>query len=167
MMKRHNFTVLLLAALLFCPPAHAAKPAPDFSLPGTQGEVSLAELHGQVVYLDFWASWCTPCRQSFPWMDAMQTKYGSRGLQVIAVNLDKEAAKRDEFLTATNPHFTIAYDPEGGVAENYEVMGMPSSYLIGRDGNIHYNHIGFREKDQGKLEQQILELLSVPQESAQ
>jgi peroxiredoxin len=96
-------------------------------------------------------------------MDEMEAKYGPRGLTVIAVNLDKDEGKIKEFLSATHPRFTIAYDPEGTVAEHYKVTGMPSSYLIGRDGTLQVSHVGFRDKDKAVLERQIVELLAESQ----
>lgn len=92
-------------------------------------------------------------------MNELQKKYGKQGLEIIAVNLDKDRSSIKEFIAATQPQFTIAYDPEGTLAERYEVMGMPSSYLIDRNGKLHSTHIGFRDKDKAKLEQQIIQLL--------
>jgi len=148
------FSLLFLSGVLV-----AAEPAHDFSLQGEKGSVSLSQYKGQVVYLDFWASWCGPCRQSFPWMNEMQQRYGAKGFKVIAINLDKEKALRDKFLEAVPAKFTIAYDPDGKVAEQYRVQGMPSSYLIDRNGNIYTHHLGFREKDAAELEKTIQSLL--------
>jgi len=159
-MKSRLLRLVLACGMLLSPLANAApSAAADFTLDGVDGKVTLSELRGKVIYLDFWASWCTPCRQSFPWMNDMQEKYGKQGLKVIAVNLDKENELAKEFIAATKPHFTIAFDPEGSVAEQYQVMGMPSSYLIGRDGKLHGSHIGFRNKDKAELEKNIAELI--------
>jgi cytochrome c biogenesis protein CcmG/thiol:disulfide interchange protein DsbE len=136
-----------------------AADAPDFSLPATDGTVKLADLKGQVVYLDFWASWCSPCRKSFPWMNEMQRRYRARGLTVVAVNLDKDRALAQQFLAAMHPMFTIAYDPEGKVASRYDVQAMPSSYLIDRSGRVVSRHLGFREDDKAAMEQTIRALL--------
>jgi len=150
----------LICGMLFTPYIHAAQSAAaDFTLDGPDGQVELAKLKGQVVYLDFWASWCTPCRASFPWMNEMQQRYAKQGLKIVAVNLDSENDKAREFISATHPNFTIAFDPEGTVAEQYEVKGMPSSYLIDRQGKVHSSHIGFRAKDRAALEQSIVEML--------
>ncbi len=151
--------IAALLVFLTAPLSHALEAAPGFTLKGLESEVSLAEQQGKVVYLDFWASWCTPCRQSFPWMNELKARYGDKGLKIIAINLDKNREESQPFLDATQPEFTIAFDPEGKIAEAYQVMGMPSSYLIDRHGQLHHSHIGFRNKDKAALEQQIEELL--------
>lgn len=137
----------------------AEVPAHDFSLPGVAGTVSLSQYKGQVVYLDFWASWCGPCRQSFPWMNMMQQRYGDKGFKVIAINLDKEPALREKFMAQNPPKFTIAFDAEGVVAEKYNVQAMPTSYLIDRQSNIHSHHFGFHDKDSSRMERKIESLL--------
>lgn len=153
-----SLPLLLLLIAIFSPCSFAAE-APAFQLP-TDGEtVSLEKLRGKVVYLDFWASWCSPCRKSFPWMNQIQSKYKDKGLVVLAVNLDKSKDKADSFLKEFDRNFVVAFDPEGKTAENYKVMGMPSSYLIDRNGQLQMSHIGFRESDTDKLETHIRELL--------
>lgn len=156
-----SLSVFIALGLTLLTPAftYGQTAAPDFSLPGDSGVVTLSEHHGEVVYLDFWASWCPPCRESFPWMNDLQKQYGKQGLKIIAVNLDKDRSDVESFLTATPPGFTIAYDPDGTVAERYGVQGMPSSYLIDRNGNLRGTHIGFRDKDKAELEQKIIQLL--------
>lgn len=152
-------TILLALLLLATPLTYALDTAPDFSLEGISAPVNLAEKRGKVIYLDFWASWCAPCRKSFPWMNQLKSRYGAQGFEVIAINLDKTREESEAFIAATRPEFTIAFDPQGESAEEYKVMGMPSSYLIGRDGTLHHSHIGFRDKDKATLELQIEELL--------
>ena len=151
-------TTLVLATTIFSPLWFAAD-APTFELPADENTISLNQLQGSVVYLDFWASWCTPCRKSFPWMNKIQSKYKDKGLVVVAVNLDKSKSKADDFLKEFDRNFIVAFDPEGKTAESYKVMGMPSSYLIDRKGQLHLSHIGFRESDTEKLESKIRELL--------
>ena len=133
--------------------------APNIRLPTIDGEVSLADLKGKVVYLDFWASWCVPCRASFPWMAEIKHRYGAKGLEIVAVNLDKDRALADAFLEDMEINFVIAFDESGKSAESYELRGMPGSYLIGRDGSIQASHLGFRDKDKSKLESVIKVLL--------
>jgi thiol-disulfide isomerase/thioredoxin len=134
-------------------------PAPAIDLPGQAGTVSLAALKGKVVYVDFWASWCGPCRKSFPWLNEMQAKYGARGLQVIGVNLDKKRAEADKFLAEVPARFTIAFDAKGDTGWAYGLMGMPSSYLIGADGRILLTHTGFRDEQRKELEAAIVAAL--------
>src|SRR4051812_16001142 len=82
----------------------------------TAGALDLARYRGKVVLVDFWASWCEPCRHSFPWLNAMQAKYADRGLVVIGVNVDRERADADRFLRDVPAKFQIVYDPEGTLA---------------------------------------------------
>ena len=138
----------------------SADSAPEFKLPGQNGVVDLSALRGQVVYLDFWASWCSPCRKSFPWMNEMFNKYNADGLKIIAVNLDKDRGAIDTFLSSNPTQFTVAFDPDGRVAKTYKLVGMPSSFLIDRSGNLKETHIGFREKDKHELESKIKNLLA-------
>ncbi len=155
---------LLLATLACCGAARAIQPgatAPDLQLPGLKEAVSLAQLKGKVVYVDFWASWCGPCKQSFPFMNQLQSKYGSQGLEIIAVNLDARRGDVDSFLTEVPAQFTIALDAKGESARRFEVKGMPSSVLIGRDGKVFALHTGFRGEDRTRIEQGIVDALAV------
>jgi thiol-disulfide isomerase/thioredoxin len=136
----------------------AALRAPKFSLPGrSQQIVTLDSLDAKVVLVDFWASWCVPCRQSFPWLNALREKYGAKGFVAIAVNVDKDRAAAEKFLAANPASFTIAFDPAGKTAEAFHVSAMPSSYLIARDGTILIRHQGFDPKKTADLETRIAE----------
>jgi thiol-disulfide isomerase/thioredoxin len=149
---------VMLAAALGASSASALEkgaPAPQFDLQGLDGAVKLAKLQGKVVYVDFWASWCGPCRQSFPWMNEMQAKYGARGLQVVGVNVDANNADARQFLASTPARFTIGFDPQGATPRSYGIKGMPSSVLIGPDGKVLLEHSGFRDADRAELESKI------------
>jgi len=135
--------------------AIAAETAPNFKVPTAKGTLTLADLKGKVVYLDFWASWCPPCRKSFPWMNEMERRYSRQGLTVIAINLDKDRDLAAKFLNEVPADFTVAYDPQGTVAESYHVPGMPSSFIIDRNGRIQAIHIGFRDEDTADLEETL------------
>jgi thiol-disulfide isomerase/thioredoxin len=129
--------------------------APQFELQGLSDAVQLAKYRGKLVYVDFWASWCGPCRESFPWMNQMQEKYGARGLQIIGVNLDARNADARQFLAAMPARFVIGFDPQGATPRDYGIKGMPSSVLIGPDGKVLYAHSGFRDADRAELENKI------------
>jgi len=157
-----HLSVMLVSLCLFLASASGfadISKAPAIHLPAIDGEVDLAQLEGKVIYLDFWASWCDPCRDSFPWMAEMKEKYGARGLEVVAVNLDKERVLADKFLKNMTVNFVVAFDASGDSAAKYGLRGMPGSYLIGRGGNIQASHLGFTDKDKTKLEAAIKVLL--------
>lgn len=147
-----------IASLLFVFSVQAVSLS-DISFKTKDGAIKLSDYKGKVIYLDFWASWCVPCRKSFPWMNHIQKKYGNKGFKIIAVNLDQEPDKAKAFLDKIPANFTIAYDPEGVSATAFKVKGMPSSYLIDRSGKITFSHIGFREKEIPAMEQKIKQLL--------
>jgi cytochrome c biogenesis protein CcmG/thiol:disulfide interchange protein DsbE len=117
--------------------------------------LDLTAFKGQVVYLDFWASWCAPCRESFPWMNRLQRELGHDGLVVIAVNVDRVRADAERFLRAHPAQFRILYDPDGLLPEKFGVRGMPTSFLIGRDGRVQSRHEGFLLRDRDALRQQV------------
>ena len=113
------------------------------SVPVRAASLDLATYRGKVVYLDFWASWCTPCHLSFPWMNDVQATYGAEGLVILAVNLDRDRAKADDFLATDRGQLNILYDPKGDIAKQFNVKDMPTAVLIGRDGKAHAVHSGF------------------------
>lgn len=135
--------------------------APAFELPTAGKPVRLADLKGQVVYVDFWASWCVPCKLSFPFMNDMHAKYGPLGLTIVAISVDRKREDADRFLRATPARFVIAYDAEMKVADLYQPKGMPTSYLIGTDGKVRAVHGGFRLDDREKIEKEIRAALGV------
>jgi len=133
--------------------------APDFKLEGQEKTIQLSKYLGQIVYLDFWASWCQPCRKSFGWMNKMQSLYGKEGFKVIAVNLDESRTKADKFLEQIPAGFDVAFDPQGITAESYNVKAMPSSYLIDKQGQVVHTNLGFRGNDEDALEEKIRGLI--------
>ena len=124
--------------------------APDFSLPSIHADqpaIVLKELAGKSVYIDFWASWCAPCLKSLPLYNALYHKYKDQGLVVIAINVDNPVEDGLDFLIDTPLDFLIPADPDGETAELFEVIGMPTSYLIDPDGTVSLVHMGFRDGD--------------------
>jgi cytochrome c biogenesis protein CcmG, thiol:disulfide interchange protein DsbE len=122
--------------------------------------IDVSEFRGRVLYLDFWASWCAPCQQSFPWMEEMKGSYGAQGLTVVAVNLDQHRADAERFLARFHPTFDVRFDPQGAAAERFKVQGMPTSVIIDRQGVVRFTHIGFRPVDRAIYENQLREVLA-------
>jgi len=141
--------------------------APDFrttTLEGNSQSVpfQLNQLRGQVVYLDFWASWCVPCRISFPALDQLHKKYRGRGFEVVAVNKDVVAADIGRFLARIPVGFTLVADPGDRIVSAYQVKSMPSGFLLDRKGRVRYVHEGFRSDSAAQIEAQIIDLLKEP-----
>ena len=164
MVSRSKALALILSALALSAGSVSAQEvgsrAPAFDLATSAKPVRLGDLKGQVVYLDFWASWCAPCKQSFPFMSEMQAKYGARGFTVIGVNVDQKREDADKFLASTPAKFTVGYDTSGKVAEVYQPKGMPTSYLIGADGKVRAVHVGFKDSQREQIEREIQSALA-------
>ncbi len=137
---------LLLALLLLAAGAAVAARA------GADPALDLARYRGRVVLVDFWASWCSPCRSSIPWLNAMQAKYAGQGLVVIGVNVDKERAEAERFLAETPIHFEVVYDPDGRLPAQYQVPVMPSSFVFDRSGTLVVRHAGFLSAKRAEYE---------------
>ena len=121
-------------------------------------ELDLENHQGKVVYLDFWASWCKPCQRSFPWMNDLLKKYPAENFTVITVNLDAEAEAMHQFLGKVPAEFDIYHDPSGQIAEQFEIEGMPTSYLIDSSGKVVKKHVGFYVGYIERYEREIEEL---------
>ena len=122
--------------------------------------LDLNDYKNKVVYIDFWASWCGPCRKSFPWMNAMQAEYQTQSFTVLSINLDHSKDLAAKFLLTNPADFPIIYDPKGKLAKKFKVRGMPSSYLINKAGEIVSAHVGFNTSKQMKYEAEIKTLLA-------
>jgi len=152
LMNLKFFHTALIALLIQATPVWAAetgKQLPDLGLAEVQ------KTKGQYIYIDYWASWCGPCRQSFPWMNALQAKLGPKGLKVVAVNVDAKRADADRFLSHTPAQFTIAYDPQGESAKKLAIKTMPTSMLVSPEGRVLFVHSGFRTDETLQLEARI------------
>ena len=140
-----------------------AVPAPELALPviaNGEGTTDLNALKGRVVYVDFWASWCGPCRLSLPALDAIYRELHKEGFDVIAVTVDVVEEDALDFLTRYPVSYPIAIDTEGDTARAWEVDGMPSGYLIDASGNVRAVHVGFKRGEEIELRNAILELLN-------
>jgi cytochrome c biogenesis protein CcmG/thiol:disulfide interchange protein DsbE len=163
-MIKNAFRTAALAAGLMCSAGTWAlepgQAAPALELAGVGSPVSLAKLQGKVVFVDFWASWCGPCKQSFPWLNEMQAKYGAKGLQIVGVNVDTKRADADKFLSEIPANFRVAFDAQGDSPKRYQIKGMPSSVLVGPDGKVIKVHSGFRPEERQELEAAIVAALA-------
>jgi thiol-disulfide isomerase/thioredoxin len=142
--------------------ADLARPLPACNLKLLDEERSL-DLHrynGQVIYVDFWASWCTSCAQSFPFLNALHRQFAGKGLFIVGINVDENLVDARAFLRTTPAAFAIAADPNGVCPSLFEVPAMPASYLIDRTGKIRYVHLGYREKDQTVIVKHVESLLA-------
>ncbi|MDB0051381.1 TlpA family protein disulfide reductase [Gammaproteobacteria bacterium] len=138
--------------------------APIFDLPSIYADhpaISSASLEGKTVYVDFWASWCAPCLSSLPLYNDMYHKYKDQGLEIVAINVDNPIEDGLDFLLDTPLDFLIPADPDGEAAELFEVIGMPTSYLIEPDGTVKLVHMGFRSGDIEMIEEAIQDSLGV------
>jgi thiol-disulfide isomerase/thioredoxin len=127
--------------------------------------LGLDSLQGRVVLVDFWASWCGPCRHSLPWLDRLVSKYADDGLVVLTVNVDKKKEKADAFLAKHGGSFRVVYDPEGRIAHAYRLKAMPTSFVYDRAGRLRQSHLGFQEDQAYEMEKYVAGLLAEEEES--
>ena len=157
---KYQFVLLIFGHYFLSPDIALAQKAPEFNLASDRGSVVLSRLKGRVIYLDFWASWCKPCRQSFPFMNELHARYDNQVLVVIAINLDEEKKNAATFLQNYPADFLIAYDMNGDTPKKYGLTVMPSSWIIDRQGNIIRHDIGFKESDRDAIETTIRQTLA-------
>jgi cytochrome c biogenesis protein CcmG/thiol:disulfide interchange protein DsbE len=141
-------------------------PAPDFQvtpMTGAMGTISLKQLHGQVVLLDFWGTFCEPCKKSFPKLEELNRKYARDGLRVIGISEDEDDDKDKipGFAKAYGAKFSLAWDGDKSVARQYKPETMPSSFLIDKDGVVRFAHVGFHDGEEIEVENELRTLLGV------
>jgi cytochrome c biogenesis protein CcmG, thiol:disulfide interchange protein DsbE len=164
MKKTQQAFAALVASVLFLP--HACAVEVGGSLPNTHitrdgKPFDVAKLTGtdKLVYVDFWASWCGPCKQSFPWMNEMHAKYAGDGLTIVAINVDAREEDAKKFLSSSPAKFMLAFDSKGESPKLFGVKAMPTSYLANAQGKIIHVHSGFRDSDRAALEAAIVAAL--------
>lgn len=162
--RESHFTLVIffvLAALIASPssaPAGKGKtPQTIAVLDSLTGGSAISR--GSVVYVDFWASWCVPCRRSFPWMKELMERHGDKGLQVVTINLDRDTASAYKFLEETKSSLPVVYDAEGKLAQLYDLDVMPTSFVYARDGSLKLRREGFDPKEIESVEKLIRTLI--------
>ena len=157
------FVLVALFALVTVFSAYSAEPrkaAPDFTLKSKSGEnIRLQEQQGSVVLINFWASWCAPCREEFPHFEALQQQYADLGFTILAVNVDQEPGKADDLLNEIPVSFPVLYDHNNKVSKLYDVKAMPTTIIVDRDGNKRLTHYGYRTGDEAKYKTIVKALL--------
>lgn len=148
----------LLTTVAAAAPA-GTDPAPDTIAALQSVANDSLPLAGRVVYLDFWASWCVPCRKSFPWMQTLVEKYHRSGLEIVTVNLDHDPAAGRKFMKEMHSTLPVVFDSTGVLAKRFNLEVMPTSFIYGRDGKLKTRHAGFYPKDSDDVEAQIHTLL--------
>lgn len=157
----------LLAGLLLMAGAPASAtgpvntPAPDFTLKATDGEnLRFAEYRGQVVLVNFWASWCGPCRQEMPLLDQLHKKYAPLGFTVLGVNVDQDAKQARAMLDKVPVTFPVVLDSQSAVSKSYQVVAMPTTVIVDRSGNARYVHHGYKPGDEAEYLKHVRALLA-------
>lgn len=163
MFKLTRFAVATALSALFTVSVHAQNiegAAPDFTLKSNQGSnMRLEDQRGNVVMMNFWASWCGPCRQEMPLMDEIFKKYEKFGFTIMAVNVDEDSADADRFLSDVPVSFPILYDNESRISELYNVDAMPTTIMIDRNGNKRFLHRGYKDGYEKDYEKQVKQLI--------
>jgi peroxiredoxin len=151
---RNRLAAIIVTAGLALPALAAdptGGPAPQFTLGSKAGQsVSLAQYKGQVVMLNFWASWCGPCRQEMPLLESIYKKYNRLGFTMIGVNVEPDSNAANEWLKQTPVSFPILYDKDSKVSKMYDVAGMPSTVIIDRAGKVRVLHRGYKPGDENE-----------------
>jgi peroxiredoxin len=162
--KRTLILTLLCCTIGIATTASAANttksPAADFTLKSNSGSnIKLSELRGQVVMINFWASWCGPCRQEMPLLEQLYKKYQPMGFTLLGVNVEDDPNEATKWLKGKEVSFPILFDNESKVSELYNVSAMPTTLIIDRDGNMRYYHRGYVPGTEDEYQQQIRTLL--------
>lgn len=134
--------------------------APNFTLKSLRGEnIKLSEHRGEVIMLNFWATWCDKCKEGTPVLNDMYLKYRDKGFTLLSINTDKDRGKVKKWLRGMQITFPVLFDDTHAVSEKYEVEGMPSTYIIDRDGHLRYVYNDFKEGFEDEFQKQVRELM--------
>ena len=158
--KRCAMAALVISTTVLAAGSDSSGPAPAFTLNNVTGApASLSQYKGQVVMVNFWATWCGPCQQEMPLLEQMYKKYKPAGFTLIGVNVDKDAPPVKELLARKPVSFPVLLDPQSQVSKAYHVDEMPSSVIIDRKGDIRYIHRGYKPGDENEYQDRIRQLI--------
>jgi peroxiredoxin len=161
--NQFNGVPAFLLALILTWPAQASvpeTPAPSFSLPDSSGHmVSLSDYQGQVILINFWASWCGPCRKEMPLLQELSQRYGPLGFTLLGVNVEEDSSLADKFLAETPVNFPILYDRENVVSKAYDVIAMPTTVIVDREGRVRFIHHGYKDGYESDYQDQVRTLI--------
>ena len=136
------------------------QPAPDFALQSSTGEnLRLSEFRGDVVMINFWATWCGPCRQEMPLLDALYSRYQRVGFSLLGVNIDDDSRRAMQMIEELGVSFPVLFDARKEVSKLYEVEAMPVTVIVDREGKVRYIHHGYKPGYEDKYLDQIRSLL--------
>ena len=134
--------------------------AANFTLKSNSGKnLRLSEMRGEVVLINFWASWCGPCRQEMPELEALYQEYQSLCFTILGINVDKDRAMADKVLNSTTLSFPILFDSDNAVTELYKVDAMPTTVIVDRNGNVRFIHRGYKPGYEDEYVKQIKTLI--------
>jgi peroxiredoxin len=160
MIKKLCVVIGIVAVSAVAWAAPESGPAPNFQLSTRDGsQISLAGLQGDVVMINFWATWCGPCRQEMPHLEALYQRYSSLGFTLLGVNVEDDLKGAEAWLAETPVSFPILFDSQNDVTKLYDVIAMPSTVLVDRTGNIRYIHNGYKPGYEDDYQTQIRELI--------
>lgn len=163
-LRKQVITFISIVLMAFSMNASAAQvlsgKAADFTLKSRSGKnIKLSELRGQVVMINFWASWCGPCRQEMPLLEDLYKKYNALGFTLLGVNVEEDSSKANAYLRDISVSFPILYDTKNTVSKAYNVKAMPSTVMVDRDGNARYLHHGYKPGYEKEYQKQIKALI--------
>lgn len=157
-------SILFLTLFIYHSSAYAMQPGD--SIPLCEAKMmrsglalDLSQYKNKVLLIDFWATWCPPCKQSMPFLNALRNELQEKGFEIIAINVDEKSQDAQDFLDRFPVDYTVAFDPEGLCPARYGVQAMPSSYFIDRQGKVRHIHLGFRQIDEAEIRAQVIGLL--------
>lgn len=162
-MKNFVLSALILLVLPFSAQAAQEGQSPPqcaATLAGSAEKLDFSTYKGKVVLIDFWATWCPPCKKSMPFLNGLRNERSKDGFEIIAINVDEDSEEVKQFLSKNPVDYIMAFDPKGDCPAKFDVKGMPSSYLVDKTGKIRKVHVGFRDEDQGMIREKVSALLA-------